>query len=138
MQKAQSVFKETNIKITAEDQWKPSCSYWARNIQAKIRWRNNRPMVKVMRVLCKIEWCESQATYSGFIKGFKHKPIYFMRAIPNIKNQIKQLDDVIPAITGGISCSDIERILMCLPPRFGGPGIQYFWSLHKWNTISLP
>ena len=54
-----------------------------------------------------------------------------MRTIPNIKTQLKQLDDVIrtefiPAITGGINCSDTERRLMSLPPRFGGLGIPIF------------
>ena len=43
----------------------------------------------------------------------------------NMKNQLKQLDDLIriefiTAITGGINLSDIERRLMSLPPRFGG------------------
>ena len=84
-----------------------------------------------MCLLCKIAWCEPQAAYSGFIKGFKHKPIYFTRTIPNIKNHLKQLDDVIrtefiPVITGGINCSDTERRLMSLPPRFGGLGIPIF------------
>ena len=48
-----------------------------------------------------------------------------MRIIANMKNQLKQLDDLIriefiTAITGGINFSDIERRLMSLPPRFGG------------------
>ena len=54
-----------------------------------------------------------------------------MRTIPNIKTQLKQLDDVIrtefiPAITGGINCSNTERRLMSLPPRFEGLGISIF------------
>ena len=54
-----------------------------------------------------------------------------MRTIPNIKNQLKQLDDVIrtefiPAITGGINCSDTERKLMSFPPMFGGLRISIF------------
>ena len=82
-------------------------------------------------MLCKIVWCEPQAAYSGFIKGFKYKPIYFMRTTPNIKTQLKQLDDVIrtefiPAITGGINCSDTERRLMSIPLRFGGLRIRIF------------
>ena len=85
VQKAQSVFKDTNIKITTE----------------------------------------------GFIKGFKHKPVYFMRTIPNIKTQLKQSDYVIraefiPAITGEINCSDTEKRLLSLPPRFGSLGIPIF------------
>ena len=53
-------------------------------------------------MLYKISWCKPQAAYSGFIKGFKHKPI------SDIKNQLKQSDDFrktefIPAITGEIN-----------------------------------
>ena len=87
--------------------------------------------IKELRVLCKIVWSKPQAAYSGFIKGFKHKPIYFMGTIPNIKNQRKQLDDVIrtefvPAKARGINCSDNERRLMSLPPSFGGLEISIF------------
>ena len=82
-------------------------------------------------MLCKIAWCEPQAAYSGFIKGFKHKPIYFMRTIPNIKTQLKQLDDgirpeFIPATTDGTNCSNTEIRLMSLPPGFGGLVIPIF------------
>ena len=54
-----------------------------------------------------------------------------MRTIPNIKTQLKQLDDVIrtefiPAMTGGINFSDTERRSMSLPPRFGALGIPVF------------
>ena len=82
-------------------------------------------------MLCKIAWREPQAAYSGFIKVFKHKPISFMRTITNVKNQLKQLHDVIRtefilAITREINCSDIERKLMSLPPRFWGLGIPVF------------
>ena len=34
--------------------------------------------------------------------------------------------EFIPAITGGINCSDTERRLMSLPPSFGGLGIPIF------------
>ena len=85
------------------------------------------------RVACvvKIAWCKPQAVHSGFIKRNKHKPIYFMRTIPYIKNQLKQFNDIIrtefkPAITGKINCSDTERRLMSLPPRFGSLGIPIF------------
>ena len=54
-----------------------------------------------------------------------------MRTLLNTKNPLKQLNDVIrtefiPATTGGINCSDTERRLMSLPPRFGGLGIPIF------------
>ena len=81
-------------------------------------------------------WYEPQAAYSCFITGFKHKPTYFMRTIPNISKELKQLDDVvrtefIPAITGGINSSDLERKLPSFPPKVGGPGIPIFSETAK-------
>ena len=67
---------------------------------------------------------ELQAAYSCFITAFKHKPSYIMRTIPDISDQLNQLDEVItsefiPAITGGIHCSNIERKLLSLPSKLG-------------------
>ena len=65
-----------------------------------------------------------------------------MKTRPNIKNQLKQLDDFIrlefiPAITGEINCSDIERRLMSFPQSFGDLGIQLFSeSAQKEHEIS--
>ena len=74
---------------------------------------------------------EPQAAYSCFITAFKHKPSYIMRTIPGIKDQLNQLvelitSEFIPAITGGIHCSDIERKLLSLPSKLGGLGIPIF------------
>ena len=38
---------------------------------------------------------EPQDAYSCFIAAFKHKPSYIMRTIPDISDQLNQLDDVI-------------------------------------------
>ena len=51
-----------------------------------------------------------------------------MRTIPNISRHLKRLVEVIttefiPAIAGGINCSDIERKLMSLLPKLEGMGI---------------
>ena len=64
--------------------------------------------IQELRILSKIAWYEPQAAYSCFITGFKHKPTYFMRTIPNIGKELKQIDGVvrtefIPAITGGLT-----------------------------------
>ena len=60
-------------------------------------------------MLCKIAWYEPQAAYSCFITGYKHLPTHFIRTIPNINNQLKQLDEIvrtefIPAISGENCC----------------------------------
>lgn len=61
-----------------------------------------------------------------------------MRAIPNIANLLKVLDDItkqfipsrnytlIPSISRCISCSDVERGLLSLPTRMEGPGTAMF------------
>ena len=54
-----------------------------------------------------------------------------MKMKPNIRNQLKQLDDVIrteflPVMAAGIYCSDIERRFMSLPRKFQGLGRPIF------------
>ena len=68
---------------------------------------------------------EPQAAYSCFTTAFKHKPSYIMRTIPDISDQLNQLDEVItselkPTITGGILSSKIERKLLSLPSKLEG------------------
>ena len=74
---------------------------------------------------------EPQAAYYCFITAFKHKSSYIMRTIPDISDQLNQLEELvtsefIPAIIGGIHCSDIERKLLSLPSKLGGLGILIF------------
>ena len=57
-----------------------------------------------------------------------------MRTIPDILDQLNQLDELltsefIPAITGGIHCSGIERKLLSLPSKLGGLGIPIFTEI---------
>ena len=57
-----------------------------------------------------------------------------MRTIPDISDQLNQLHELktpefIPAITGGIHCSDIERKLLSLPSKLGGLGILIFTEI---------
>ena len=52
-----------------------------------------------------------------------------MRTIPDISDQLNQLDELItsefiPAITGGIHFSNIERKLLSLPSKLGGLEFQ--------------
>ena len=79
-------------------------------------------------MLSQIAKTEPQAAYTSFTSGFKHKMTYCLRTILNIGDLLQQSDDVIstefiPAITGGINCSTVERNLLSLPPKFGGLGI---------------
>ena len=91
-------------------------------------------LINEIKVLSIIAKTEPQAAYSCFITAFKHKPSYIMRTIPDISDQLNQLDELItsefiPAITGGIHCSDIERKLLSLPSKLGGLGILIFTEI---------
>ena len=82
----------------------------------------------------KIAKSEPQAAYSSFTSGFRHKTTYFMRTIPNIENEMSELDRIIdeeflPAITEGHNFSADERRLVSLPVRMGGLGIPIFSEL---------
>ena len=54
-----------------------------------------------------------------------------MRTISDINKHLQRVDEVIltefiPAITGGINCSILERQLISLPTKLGGLGIPIF------------
>ena len=87
--------------------------------------------INEIKVLSMIAKKEPQVAYSCFIAAFKHKPSYIMKTIPDIYDQLNELDEVItsefiPAITGAIHCSNIERKLLSLPSKLGGLGIPIF------------
>ena len=103
---AADIFCGTSIKITTDGQRHlgaviGSTEYKRIYIQEKIsQW------IKELQSFCKIAWFEPQAAYSSFVTGFKHKPTFYMKTIPNISSHLKQLDEVIaiefiPAIAGG-------------------------------------
>ena len=130
-QYAADVFHGTGIKITTNGQRHLEAVIGSTEckriyIQEKIsQW------IKELQMLCKIAWLEPQAACSCFFMGFKDKPTFYIRTISNISSHLKRLDEVItteliPAIIGGIICSDIERKLMSLPAKLGGIGIPIF------------
>ena len=112
-QRAFTVFKDTAIKITTEGQRHlgaviGSSKYKREYVQNKIDELINK--IKVFSMIAKTE---PQAAYSCFVRAFKRKPSNIMRTIPDISDQLNQSDEVItsefiPAITGGIHCSNIE------------------------------
>ena len=77
---------------------------------------------------------EPQAAYSCFVSGYKHKPTYIMRTIPNISHQLDKIDHLIltkfiPAITGGTYVNPVQRCLLSLPAKYGDLGITIFSEL---------
>ena len=77
VQKAQSVFKNKNMKINTEGQRHLGAVIGSETFKEKYVQEKIDEWIKELGVLYKIAWCEPQVAYSGFIKGFKHQPIYF-------------------------------------------------------------
>ena len=66
-----------------------------------------------------------------------------MRTIPDIPDQLNELDEVItskfiPAITGGIHCSNIERKLLSLPSKLGGLESQSSQKVQFKKNMNIP
>ena len=141
-ERAQTIFDNTKIKITSTDR-----DIWELLLVLQIsnRKRKINQWIPELGILSKIAWYEPQAAYSFFITGFKHKPKYFMRTIPNVCKELKQQDDVvrtefISAITGRINSSDLERKLLSFPPNLAGLGIPIFSETaereYKFSTMT--
>ena len=108
-EKARKIFEDTNIKVTIEGKsylggYIGSDSGKANYAQELIRsWCNQ------LTVLSRIAKSEPQAAYAGFMSGFIHTLTYYIRIMPNIKQHLLILDDIvdnvfIPAINEGHIC----------------------------------
>ena len=92
-----------------------------------------------MTVLSRIAKSEPQAAYAEFVSGFIHKLTYHIRTMPNIKQHLLILDDIvdnvfIPAITEGHICSKDERLLLSLSVKKGGLAIPIFSNSEFTNS----
>ena len=88
-----------------------------------------RKWVEQIEKLSSIARYEPQAAYAAYVSGFRHRFTYSIRTTPNIQNVLRPLDHVIdtkliPALTDNQTISRNERLLLALPVRLGGLGID--------------
>ncbi len=81
-----------------------------------------------MKRLCLFAKSQPQAALAAFIQGQQHKYTYFLKNIPEIKEHLQPLDDILsyefsPTIFGS-EISAEQRELFSLPIRLGGLGIK--------------
>ena len=83
--------------------------------------------VKQLEILTNFACTEPLATFSGFIRGLRHRYTYFMRPIPGISHLSKPLDDLIDTfikvLLQGYTFNSTERVLFPLPEKCGGMGL---------------
>lgn len=130
-QKAQTIFKDTEIQITVTGQRHLGAVIGSDNYRQEYVEELVKDWVSQLEILSEVANTEPQAAYSAFLSGFRHKVTYFMRTIPDIGAYLQPLEDAmrtifIPAIMDGHICSDNERLLFSLPPKLGGLGLTIF------------
>ena len=124
---ATHLFAGTGVKITCHGQRHlgaviGSEEYKTSYVSAKVtKWVND------IKELSAIAVEEPQAALSAFTKSFCHRWTFVQRTIPNCSSLFMPLEDCIkntfiPAILGR-QISDLERVILSLPVRFGGLGI---------------
>ena len=83
---------------------------------------------KEIEVLSAFTVSQPHASYACYTHGLSSKWTFLCRTIPNISELFRPLEEAIrykclPAITGQLALSDVERDLLALPSRLGGLGI---------------
>ena len=84
--------------------------------------------VAQLEILSEIAKFDPHSAYTAFTAALRHRYTFFMRTIPNIGPLMKPVEAVIrekliPALTEDRKVTDDERLLMSLPPKFGGMGL---------------
>ena len=134
LERAEEIFQDTGVKITAEGRKYLGGHIGSRDGSEKYVGELVEKWVEELKTLSKIAKSEPQAAYSCFTAGFRHKVTYFIRTIPDLKDIMAPLDEIIdnqfiPAITEGHYCSPRDRKLLSLPVRLGDLGIPIFSEL---------
>ena len=120
--RANEVFIDLDIKVTTTGQRHLGSIIGSAEYKKEYVTEAVNSWVKQFHVLSQIAEIDPQAAYCAFVTGFRNKLTYFLRTIPDINVLLRPLEDImrnefIPALTGGITCSEDERLLLSLTPR---------------------
>ena len=128
-EEATKVFADSGINITSEG--RPylgaaigSTAYITEYVSSKVKeWSSS------ISILSEIARSQPHAAFSALTHGLLSKWTYLSRVQPNICHLLVPLDnvlrmDLLPALTGRSSPSDLECALFDLPARLGGLGFR--------------
>ena len=122
-------FQGTRIQITTSGERHLGAVIGSEEYKKEYCGKIVQKWMKELALLSEIAVIEPQAAYTCYISGYQSKYTYLLRTVPDISDELRPLEDIIrhrflPAITGGHMISDNERILLSLPPKYGGMGIK--------------
>ena len=128
---AERIFIGTDVKITTEVQKHLGAVIGSKSFKREFITVKVKKWMEELSMLSKVAKFAPHESYVCFTSGYKHKISYLMRTIPDMKDHLKPIDDLIatdliPSITGGILVTPNERLLFSLPPSMGGLGIPIF------------
>ena len=127
--KAKDIFGDTGVIITTQGQKHLGAAIGSDEFKDKFVTDLVKNWVKEVETLSEIAKSDPHAAYSAYTHGLVHKWTYFQRTIPDSAHLYQTLEDAIrnkfiPAVTGKLTCSDVERNLFALPCRMGGLGLS--------------
>ena len=126
--RAQKLFADTNIQITARGQRHLGAVLGSREFTEEYVADKVQSWVSEVSALAEIANSHPHAAYSVFTHGLIGRWVYLMRTVRDISSFLKPLEDAIrlqllPSISGHPGCSADEWDLLSLPCRFGGLGL---------------
>ena len=132
--KAIHIFKDTYIQTATQGKKHLGAALSTSQFIDEYIMEKIKKWVEELHALDEIAKRDPQTAYICFLSGYKHKFNYYMRKIPAIGNLFRKVDEVIlneliPAITGGIIITENDRKLLSLAPQFGGLGTLIFEEL---------
>ena len=125
---AERVFTDTNISITSHGQRHLGAAIGSHSFRHEYVSNPVKDWCSEVDALSDDARSQPHAAYAAYIHGLATKWSYVSRTIPDIGHMFEPLEDVIrekfiSALTGRPPCSEIERLLLALPARFGGLGL---------------
>lgn len=134
-----STFTDTGLNVTSDGRPYLGAAVGSRKFVEKHVESKVNSWLSCVCNLTTIAKTQPHAAYSALTHGLLSKWTYLCRAVPNISNLLKPLDDIlhtklIPALTGRPPPSDLECALFALPARLGGLGIPSLLSKPTRNT----
>ena len=83
-ERAKSIFKHTNVKITTEGKMHLGGVTRTKNYRQNYMKEKIDQWITEFWMLCKIAWYEPQPACSRFITEFQHKPTYLIQTVPKL------------------------------------------------------
>ena len=126
---AKKIFEGTGIHITTEGKKHlgaplGSPSFVKDFVSCKVK-----EWTEEVEKLAAVAGSQPQAAYVAFVHGTKMKWNYICRTTPNCSHLLQPLEDsihqkLIPALSGRLPCSNVERDLLALPTKLGGMSLS--------------